>query len=113
MHPVPRGILHHARGKNGLVHQIESCSSTWLFDEPRKRFLRGPRGSKPELLAAAVEWEEYHRLDESDDGSFVVVLNEDGTRRLRSHRHVEGCQRCGEAPTEELSLQSIKDELST
>lgn len=91
---------------------IESCSSTWVFDEPRGRFLRGPRGSNVEHLAASGDWDGYHRLEQHDDGTFIVLLNEDGSRLLRSRRHAEGCPRCGESPTEELSLDSIKSLLA-
>ena len=39
--------------------------------------------------------------------SFVVVLNEAGTRLLRSWRHVERCSQCGGEGTTELYLDPI------
>ncbi len=40
--------------------------------------------------------------------SFVVLLNEDGTRLLRSWRHVEHCTQCGGEATGELSLDELR-----
>lgn len=94
-----------ASGSDHLV--LESCANTWLFDEPRRRFRRVPRGT--ELAFAGAEgWEPYERLVlEPDDRSFSVVLNEAGTRLLRSTRHTDPCEACGEAVTTELRLADI------
>ena len=40
--------------------------------------------------------------------SFVVLLNPEGTRLLRSWRHVEQCPQCGGDQTAELSLDELK-----
>jgi hypothetical protein len=36
------------------------------------------------------------------------VLNEAGTRRIRSWRHVEGCDECEGERTTELSVEDIR-----
>jgi hypothetical protein len=42
-----------------------------------------------------------------------VMLDESGTRLLRSWRHLAGvCTRCGEATTQELSLRDIENEIA-
>jgi len=56
-----------------------------------------------------AEWRPYHdvHLDPHSE-SFVVVLNDAGTRMLRSWRHTEAvCPQCGTTRTEELSLDDI------
>ena len=40
--------------------------------------------------------------------SFVVLLNPEGTRLLRSWRHVEHCPQCGGNQTAELSLAELR-----
>ena len=40
--------------------------------------------------------------------SFVVLLNPEGTRLLRSWRHVEHCPQCGGNQTAELSLDELR-----
>ena len=100
-------------GQNAGVKTIESCSTTWVFDEERHRFLRVPRGASVEFTSAEG-WEHYHQLELStDDDTFVVHLNDAGTRLLRSTRHTEKCEACAESPTEELSLQDIRTSLGT
>ena len=76
---------------------LDSCHSRWVFDTDRRRFRRVLRGPDFELRTVATEWRPYLELhvDEHSD-SFVVVLNEEGTRMLRSWRHVDGaCPNCG------------------
>jgi hypothetical protein len=47
-------------------------------------------------------------LDVRQTGGSPVVLNDTGTRMLRSWRHVENvCPQCGATGTEELSLNDI------
>ncbi len=40
--------------------------------------------------------------------SFVVLLNPEGTRLLRSWRHVEHCAQCGGEATSELSINDLR-----
>lgn len=73
---------------------LESCSSTWIFDEAAHRFRRVPRGA-PVSLAVPARWAEYHRieLDESRS-SFTVELDPRRTRLLRVSVHHHPCPRC-------------------
>jgi hypothetical protein len=76
---------------------LDSCHSRWVFDIDRHRFRRVLRGPELELRTVTTEWRPYHELciDEDSD-SFVVVLNEEGTRMLRSWRHRNNeCSNCG------------------
>jgi hypothetical protein len=88
---------------------IESCNSTWLFDVERMRFRRLLKGADVGHHRAATDWRTYFGL-EVDPGSesFVVVLNAEGTRLLRSWRHTDQCAQCGGAATAELSLDEIR-----
>jgi hypothetical protein len=43
-----------------------------------------------------------------DSEAFVVVLNDAGTRRIRSWRHVDGCEQCEGEQTTELSVEDIR-----
>ena len=77
--------------------RLDSCHSHWVFDPDHHRYRRVPQGPDLELRTAASEWRPYHELhvDEHSD-SFVVVLNQEGTRMLRSWRHGPGeCPSCG------------------
>jgi len=87
---------------------LDSCHSRWEFDTERRRFRRVLRGPEMELRTVTTEWRPYHELqvDEGSD-SFVVVLNEAGTRMLRSWRHLDaGCPNCGSA-TGELTAEEV------
>ena len=58
---------------------------------------------------AATEWRLYFRLDlDPRSESFVVVLNAEGTRLLRSWRHTEQSAQCGGQATAELSLDEVR-----
>jgi len=88
---------------------LDSCNSRWVFDTERLRYRRVPQGPGLGRQMAVTEWSEYHELhlDEHSD-SFTVVLNEAGTRMLRSWRHTEAeCPQCGATGTEELSVADI------
>ncbi len=88
---------------------VDSCHSRWVFDAERLRFRRVPKGPGLRVRMAMMEWRPYHslHLDPYSD-SFVVVLNDAGTRMLRSWRHREAvCPQCGASRTEELSLGDI------
>jgi len=88
---------------------LDSCHSTWLFDEPARRFRRILKGLDVDPSLAATDWRTYERLEMSEDSdAFVVVLNAAGTRRIRSWRHVEGCTQCEGERTAELSLEDIR-----
>jgi hypothetical protein len=88
---------------------VDSCHSRWVFDTDRRRFRRIPKGPGLEFLMATTQWRHYHQLElDPDSDSFVVVLNDAGTRMLRSWRHMEAvCLQCGAARTEELAVEDI------
>jgi hypothetical protein len=88
---------------------LESCHSTWLFDTERMRFRRVLKGLDLESRPASTGWRPYFGLDiDPISESFVVLLNPEGTRLLRSWRHVEHCSQCGGEATAELSLEDLR-----
>ncbi len=90
---------------------IESCHSTWIIDLDNQRFRRVVKGVA--TLATATDWQPCYGVEvDLQSESFVVILNEDGTRLLRSWRHVEQCAQCGGEATSELSLRDLRRALS-
>lgn len=88
---------------------VDSCHSRWIFDTENHRFRRVLKGLGHGTEAATTDWRPYHELDlDPYSESFVVVLDEAGTRMLRSWRHTGvACPQCGDTGTEELSLDDI------
>jgi hypothetical protein len=85
---------------------LRSCHSTWYFDPERRRFQRVPHGID---VAPEGEWAPYHRLEIDTSGSFMVSLNDEETRLLRSWVHCEPCPHCQSGDrTEELKLQPLR-----
>jgi hypothetical protein len=67
------------------------------------------KGLDVDPALAATDWRPYVRLELSEDSeAFVVVLNDAGTRRIRSWRHVDGCEQCEGEQTTELSVEDIR-----
>ena len=88
---------------------LESCHSTWLFDTTQMRFRRILKGLSLDARNASTAWRPYFGLElDPYSESFVVMLNADGTRLLRSWRHVEHCPQCGGEATAELSLDELR-----
>ena len=88
---------------------LESCHSTWLFDTERMRFKRILKGLDLDTRQASTGWRPYFGLDMDPlSESFVVLLNPEGTRLLRSWRHVEHCPQCGGDATAELSIEELR-----
>jgi hypothetical protein len=88
---------------------IESCHSTWVVDLDRSRFRRILKGVERGGAMARTEWRPCYGLEiDPSSESFVVLLNEDGTRLLRSWRHVEHCVQCGGEATSELSIDELR-----
>jgi hypothetical protein len=88
---------------------LESCNSTWLFDTERMRFRRVLKGADVGRRPTATEWRPYFGLDlDPDSESFVVLLNAEGTRLLRSWRHTHRCTQCGGEATAELVLDELR-----
>jgi hypothetical protein len=87
---------------------IESCHSRWIFDRRRMQFRRVLK-AEGGLAAASTDWRPFYGLevDERSDG-FVVSLNPEGTRLLRSWRHLDGaCASCGAQPTAEVEVPDL------
>jgi len=88
---------------------LESCHSTWLFDTERLRFRRVLKGLALDPQQASTAWRPYFGLEiDPVSESFVVLLNPEGTRLLRSWRHVGQCSQCGGQATTELSLDELR-----
>jgi hypothetical protein len=88
---------------------LESCHSTWIFDTDRRRFRRVLKGLAIDVHAATTAWRPYFELETDPvSESFVVLLNPEGSRLLRSWRHVEQCPQCGGNQTAELSIDELR-----
>lgn len=88
---------------------LESCHSTWLFDPERMRFRRILKGLDLDARNASTAWRPYYGLElDQVSESFVVLLNPEGTRLLRSWRHVDHCPQCGGEATAELSVDELR-----
>ncbi len=88
---------------------IESCHSTWIIDMEHYRFRRLVKGSDSRTTPASTEWQPCYGVEiDPLSESFVVLLNPEGTRLLRSWRHVEHCTQCGGEATSELSLRDLR-----
>jgi hypothetical protein len=88
---------------------IESCHSTWIIDMENSRFRRVVKGSSNHATPASTEWQACYGVEiDPLSESFVVLLNPEGTRLLRSWRHVEHCSQCGGEATSELSLRDLR-----
>lgn len=94
---------------------FESCNTSWCFDATNLRFKRIPRPLIRSASAtdfAVAKWEPYFELTlSSSSDEFAVVLNENGSKLLRSWRHSDNCSHCfGETAsysTEELSVSEL------
>jgi hypothetical protein len=87
---------------------IDSCHSTWVIDEGRRRFRRVLKGLDLDALQASTDWRDYHSFEIDElTGRFVIVLNDAGSRVVRSRRHTDRCTDCGGDATAELSLDEI------
>lgn len=104
---LPQGSLGRMERMEPFV--LESCNSTWLFDTERGRFRRVLKGLDIGRHPTMTEWRSYARLEvDPRSEAFVVILNEEGTRMLRSWRHTDRCSQCGGRATAELSLAELR-----
>jgi hypothetical protein len=93
---------------------IESCHSTWIIDMDNSRFRRLVKDSDHRASPASTEWQACYGVEiDPLSESFVVLLNPEGTRLLRSWRHVEHCSQCGGEATSELSLRDLRSAVRT
>jgi hypothetical protein len=107
---MPEGTDAREPASSTLV--LESCNSTWIFDTDRMRFRRILKDLDPGVQGASTAWRPYFGLEMNPDSeSFVVLLNPEATRLLRSWRHTEHCQQCGGEATAELSLDDLRSAL--
>ena len=91
------------------VITLDSCHSTWIFDNRQLRFCRILRGIAVGRRRVSTEWRPYWELEIDPHGkAFTVVLNETRTRLIRSSIHTQDCARCGGFPTTESSLGDIQ-----
>ncbi len=73
------------------------------------RFRRVLKGLDLDAPQASTAWRPYYGLEmDPYSESFVVLLNPEGTRLLRSWRHVEHCPQCGGDATGEISLEQLR-----
>ncbi len=97
--------------EQGTEIVIESCNSRWVFDSSRKRFKRIVKGIDLDPRLTSTGWRPFYgiEIDEFSD-SFVVHLDPQGTRLLRSWRHADDgtCPQCGEESTTELRLEELR-----
>jgi hypothetical protein len=96
-----------------LPATIETCHSTWIFDTENRRFRRLLKGVQLSH-EVSTDWRSYdHVVFEEDSDAFLVLLDETGTRLLRSRRHLASrCERCGEATTQELYVGDLDREVA-
>jgi hypothetical protein len=93
---------------------MESCHSTWIFDEDRMRFRRILKFIEVGQHAVTTAWRPYHRLQiDLRTDTFTILLNAEGTRMIRSWRHDEHCTQCGGHETSQLSLDDIRSAVSS
>jgi len=85
---------------------IESCHSTWVIDLDHARYQRVLKGG---VLGATTAWKPCFGVEiDPNSESFVVLLNPEGTRLLRSWRHVAHCAQCGGEATCELTADELR-----
>ena len=88
---------------------LESCHSIWLFDTDHMSFLRVLMQHAAGRHLAATSWRPYFGLEMVPHSeSFVVILNAEGTRLLRSWRHTTHCAQCGGHATSEVSIEELR-----
>lgn len=89
---------------------LDSCHSVWYFQPGRMRFRRALKGLGEPYVRTG--WRPYFGLHlDADSDGFVVLLNSQGSRLLRSWRHAPGrnsCDFCVEDRTDELMLDDIE-----
>jgi len=72
------------------------------------RFRRTLREVLPGSRPVSTQWRPYFGLEiDPDSEFFTVLLNEDGTRLLRSWRHTTPCLQCDGNVTGEVSLAEV------
>jgi hypothetical protein len=102
------------RAERESTEYIESCHSTWVFDTARMRFRRVLRDTEVGGQPVATGWRPYYRLvAPSGAETFTVYLNAADTRMITSWRHAADCTQCGQHRTSELSLEKLRQAISS
>jgi len=87
---------------------IESCHSTWVIDLDNHRYQRVLKGDALGPTPTVTSWKPCYGVEiDPTSESFVVLLNPEGTRLLRSWRHVDHCAQCGGEATSELTADEL------
>ena len=90
-----------------VLRVVETCHSTWIFDEQAHRFRRVLKG--PSRDRVSTDWRAYdHLVIGPGSDAFLVFLDATGVRVLRSTPHSANCRRCGQEQTTELSLEDLR-----
>jgi hypothetical protein len=63
--------------------RIDTAQHTWCFDRLRRRFRRVPVGTDPDDPAVDPGWAQYWLVSREEGGALTVVLDREGTLRLR------------------------------
>ncbi|MCU1489267.1 MAG: hypothetical protein JWM85_672 [Acidimicrobiaceae bacterium] len=91
---------------------LDSCHSTWLFDQVLQCFARVLKAGGAHS-SVATAWRQYdHLLVDSSSDAFLVFLDSSGTRVIRSWRHTARCEQCGGEPTAELPVAELRRALN-
>jgi hypothetical protein len=91
-------------------YRLESCHSTWIFDQEHMRFRRVLKGLSLDTESATTAWRSYFGLEvDPVSESFLVMLNPQGTRLLRSWQHSACCSQCDAVSTVELSRHELQN----
>lgn len=68
---------------DALELRIDTAQHTWCFDRLGRRFRRVPRGTDLDDPVVEPGWEDYWLLTHDEAGGLTVVLDREGTLRLR------------------------------
>jgi hypothetical protein len=75
---------------------IESGETTGVLDTDSMRFLCLLKNTEIADEPGVTDWRPYHRLRVSPEReTFTAYLDAEGSRRIRSARHVDGRKLCG------------------
>ena len=103
--PAMAGRPYHPHGKEYIWAETLALVEEYKAIYARSGYGYGHRiaflfGQRPRFL--------FHYFALNALGCSVVLLNPEGTRLLRSWRHVEHCPQCGGNQTAELSLDELR-----
>jgi hypothetical protein len=83
---------------------LTSYDTTWLFDTQRMRFRLILKDANARHIPNATAWRPYYGLQfDPGSDSFVILVNPEGTRSLRSWGHT----RDGDASGEHVAAEAL------